>query len=203
MAARGCCLRNSAQPAACQSSAGGGVRAPSCNNAIVMKPSTLLHWAGVALAAALCTTAASAVEVGEPAPAFALATPQGETVALERLRGQVVYVDFWASWCGPCKRSFPWMNDLAARYGRDGFTIVAVNVDKKAEDAQRFLAAMPARFTVVYDAPGATPAAYAVKGMPSSYLVDRSGRVVMVEQGFRDEQKAAVESRIRELLAAR
>ena len=95
------------------------------------------------------------------------------------------------------------MNDLVARYGRDGFTIVAVNVDKKAEDAQRFLAATPARFTVVYDAAGATPSAYAVKGMPSSYLVDRSGRVVMVEQGFRDEQKPAVEARIRELLAAR
>jgi len=95
------------------------------------------------------------------------------------------------------------MNELAARYGREGFTIVAVNVDKKAEDAQRFLAATPARFTVVYDAAGATPSAYAVKGMPSSYLVDRSGRVVMVEQGFRDEDKAAVEGRIRELLAAR
>jgi peroxiredoxin len=95
------------------------------------------------------------------------------------------------------------MNELAQRYGANGFTIVAVNVDKKREDAERFLAQTPAQFTVVYDAPGATPAAFAVKGMPSSYLIDRSGRVVMVEQGFRDEQKAAVESRIRELLAAR
>jgi len=169
-----------------------------------MKRSLLLpRMTVVALAATLLAGSATAVGVGEAAPPFSLATPQGETVALERLRGQVVYVDFWASWCGPCKRSFPWMNDLVARYGRDGFTIVAVNVDKKAEDAQRFLAATPARFTVVYDAAGATPSAYAVKGMPSSYLVDRSGRVVMVEQGFRDEQKPAVEARIRELLAAR
>ncbi|HTI45393.1 MAG TPA: TlpA disulfide reductase family protein [Casimicrobiaceae bacterium] len=168
-----------------------------------MKRSVLLRWASVALAAMLHTGSAVAVGIGDAAPPFSLATSQGETIALERLRGQVVYVDFWASWCGPCKRSFPWMNELAARYGRDGFTIVAVNVDKKAEDAQRFLAATPARFTVVYDAAGATPSAYAVKGMPSSYLVDRSGRVVMVEQGFRDEDKAAVEGRIRELLAAR
>jgi len=146
---------------------------------------------------------ASAVGVGEAAPALALANAKGEPVALDKLRGQVVYVDFWASWCGPCKRSFPWMNELAQRYGASGLTVVAVNVDKKREDADRFLAATPAQFTVVYDAAGATPAAWAVKGMPSSYLIDRSGHVVLVEQGFRDEQKAGVESRIRDLLAAR
>ena len=147
--------------------------------------------------------AAHAVGVGEAAPAFALPTAKGDPVALDKLRGQVVYVDFWASLCGPCKRSFPWMNELAQRYGASGLTVVAVNVDKKREDAERFLAATPAQFTIVYDAAGTTPAVWAVKGMPSSYLVDRSGRVVMVEQGFRDEQKAGVESRIRELLAAR
>jgi cytochrome c biogenesis protein CcmG/thiol:disulfide interchange protein DsbE len=155
----------------------------------------------------LATVAAGApawaVGVGEAAPAFALNTAKGEPVALDKLRGQVVYVDFWASWCGPCKRSFPWMNELAQRYGANGLTVVAVNVDKKRDDADRFLAATPAQFTVVYDAAGATPAAWAVKGMPSSYLIDRSGRVVMVEQGFRDEQKAVVESRIRDLLASR
>jgi len=159
--------------------------------------------AAAAVALAWCPLAALAVGVGEPAPAFSLPTARGDAVALDKLRGQVVYVDFWASWCGPCKRSFPWMNELAQRYGASGFTIIAVNVDKKREDAERFLAQMPAQFTVVYDAPGATPAAFAVKGMPSSYLIDRNGRVVMVEQGFRDEQKTAVENRIRELLAAR
>jgi cytochrome c biogenesis protein CcmG/thiol:disulfide interchange protein DsbE len=164
-----------------------------------MKPARLL--AGVALA--LAPVLVHAVGVGEAPPPFSLATAKGDTVALDRLKGQVVYVDFWASWCGPCKRSFPWMNELAERYGDKGFTVVAVNVDKKREDAERFLAATPARFTVVYDAPGATPAAWAVKGMPSSYLVDRSGRVVMVEQGFRDEQKGLVEQRIRDLIAAR
>ena len=163
-----------------------------------MKPTALLLLAALTLA-----TAAGAAGVGDSAPALRLANAKGETVALEALRGQVVYVDFWASWCGPCKRSFPWMNELVQRYGDKGFTVVAVNVDKKAEDAERFLAQTPARFTVVYDPPGATPAAWAVKGIPSSYLVDRGGRIVMVEQGFRDEQKPAVEQRIRDLLAAR
>lgn len=163
------------------------------------RPAALL----LATALACASLSADAVGVGDAAPPLSLATAKGETVALESLRGQVVYVDFWASWCGPCKRSFPWMNDLVQRYGDKGLAVVAVNVDKKHEDAERFLTQTPARFTVVYDAPGVTPAAWAVKGMPSSYLVDRAGRVVMVEQGFRDEQKPAVEQRIRDLLAAR
>jgi cytochrome c biogenesis protein CcmG/thiol:disulfide interchange protein DsbE len=159
--------------------------------------------AAVLAPALLLSPGAHAVGVGDVAPALSLATAKGDTVALEALRGQVVYVDFWASWCGPCKRSFPWMNELAQRYGDKGLTIVAVNVDKKRDDADRFLAQVPARFTVVYDAPGAAPAAWAVKGMPSSYLIDRTGKVVMVEQGFRDEEKSAVEQRIRELTASR
>ena len=143
-------------------------------------------------------------KIGGPAPAFSSKrVDTGGTLDLASLRGKPVVLNFWASWCGPCKRSFPWMNELAQRYGASGLTVVAVNVDKKRADADRFLEATPAQFTVVYDAAGTTPAAWAVKGMPSSYLVDRSGRVVMVEQGFRDEQKAGVENRIRELLAAR
>jgi thiol-disulfide isomerase/thioredoxin len=151
----------------------------------------LLAFAGLALA----------VAPGEPAPAFVLPTAAGETIALDRLKGQVVYVDFWASWCGPCRRSFPWMNEMHRKYGGKGLTIVAINVDRKRPDADRFLAQFPAEFPVVYDPAGATPTVYAVKGMPSSYLVDPSGKVIAIEQGFRDEQSAALEARIRALIA--
>src|SRR5258706_12593285 len=113
-------------------------------------------------AAFLAAPPAKAADTGQPAPAFALPTAKGEVVVLERLRGKVVYVDFWASWCGPCRRSFPWMNAMNRKYGAQGLTIVAINVDKKHEDAMRFLSEMPTEFTVVYDAPGAVPAAYAV-----------------------------------------
>jgi thiol-disulfide isomerase/thioredoxin len=154
---------------------------------------TALAWARGALGA----------DPGERAPAFALPTAAGETLALERLRGQVVYVDFWASWCGPCRRSFPWMNEMNRKYAAKGLAIVAINVDKKRADAERFLAQIPAEFTVVFDAPGAVPAAYAVKGMPSSYLIDANGRVAVVEQGFRDESRAVLEEKIRALLATR
>jgi cytochrome c biogenesis protein CcmG, thiol:disulfide interchange protein DsbE len=143
---------------------------------------------------------AGAVGVGDAAPAFSLPTESGKAIALETLRGQVVYVDFWASWCGPCRRSFPWMNDMQQRYGDRGFKVVAINVDKKRTDADRFLQANAARFAVVYDPDGKAPLAYAVAGMPSSYLIDRNGNVAAVEAGFLDERTAAREDAIRSLL---
>jgi cytochrome c biogenesis protein CcmG/thiol:disulfide interchange protein DsbE len=161
-------------------------------------------WCACALAcSALNSTLTAAVAVGERAPPFVLPTAAGDTVALERLRGKVIYVDFWASWCGPCRRSFPWMNAMNRKYGSRGLAIVAINVDKKPDDAARFLSEMPAEFTVVYDAPGVVPAAYAVKGMPSAYVIDQSGNVSAVEQGFRDESRAMLEQKIRALLEPR
>jgi len=171
-------------------------------NASVGSASTLAR-ALLAAAALACAAAASAVGVGESAPSFVLPTAAGDSVALDKLRGRVVYVDFWASWCGPCRRSFPWMNDMQQKYGARGFTIVGVNVDKRRADAARFLEQTPAAFTVVYDEAGRTPEAFGVKGMPSSYLVDAAGKVVAVESGFRDEQKPVLEERIRALLPAK
>lgn len=161
--------------------------------------------AGAALAAAgigLCPCA-SAVGAGEPAPSFALPTAAGETVALDKLKGRVVYVDFWASWCGPCRHSFPWMNEMQQKYGARGFTVIGINVDKRRADAERFLRDTPAAFTIVFDEAGKTPAAFAVKGMPTSYLIDVDGKVVTVESGFRDDQKAPLEERVRALVAPR
>lgn len=145
---------------------------------------------------------AHAVRPGAAAPSFSLATAGGDRIALAGLRGRVVYVDFWASWCVPCRRSFPWMNALQDRYASAGLSIVGVNVDKRPSDAARFLRDTPAKFAIVYDAPGVTPAAYDVRGMPSSYLIDRQGVVVAVEEGFHDDRKEALEERIRALVAA-
>jgi thiol-disulfide isomerase/thioredoxin len=146
---------------------------------------------------------AGATGVGEQAPPFSLTTAHGDTIALPGLRGRIVYVDFWASWCAPCRRSFPWMNELQQRYGDRGLTIVAINVDRRRADADQFLQGNTARFAVVYDDRGTTPLAYSVKGMPSSYLIDTRGIVVNVEQGFRDDRKGAIEDQIRSLLSNR
>jgi thiol-disulfide isomerase/thioredoxin len=157
----------------------------------------------LALAAALVAPGAFALGIGDSAPPLALPDGAGQQVELSKLRGNVVYVDFWASWCGPCKRSFPWMNELSRKYASKGLQIVAINVDKKREDADRFLKGASAEFTVVYDAAGSAPAAWQVKSMPSSYLVDASGRIAWVESGFKDDRKAEVEDRIRAAIAAR
>ena len=144
----------------------------------------------------------AAVDAGAPAPAFALPDGRGELITLEKLRGHVVYVDFWASWCGPCRQSFPWMNEMQRKYGTQGFKIIGINVDKRDADAQRFLQQVPAGFTVVYDPKGQAPAAYGVKAMPNSYLIDAQGRVAGVEYGFKEDRKADLERQIAALLAA-
>jgi len=164
---------------------------------------SLAHFAfalGIALGAMSFVQAAA---VGAPAPAFALPDAAGKSVSLESLRGQVVYVDFWASWCGPCRRSFPWMNEMSQKYGERGFKVVAINVDKRRPDADRFLAQTPANFTIVFDPAGSAPTAWNVVGMPSSFLVDARGNVAATEEGFNDERKAELEAKIRALLPAR
>lgn len=166
-----------------------------------MKRINALRVVALAAAAWLLPLPAVAVEAGDAAPAFSLPTAKGEPLALDRLRGKVVYVDFWASWCGPCRRSFPWMNEMQQKYGAKGLVVVGINVDKKRGDADKFLAQIPAAFAIAFDEAGTTPSAFGVKGMPSSYLIDASGKVVYVERGFLDEHRAELEQRVASLVA--
>jgi len=136
-----------------------------------------------------------------PAPDVGWRTDVGE-LRLDELRGKVVYLDFWASWCTPCRESFPWMNALQERFADRGLEVVAVNLDKDAALVERFLERYPAQFTVAYDPSGATAARFQVKGMPSSYLIDRQGRVHLAHAGFREADQAELEARVSALLAA-
>jgi thiol-disulfide isomerase/thioredoxin len=106
----------------------------------------------------------------------------------QELKGQVILLDFWASWCGPCKLSFPAMEELNKKYSASGLTIVAVSVDEKSENMQRFLKSNKASFAVVRDAHHKLVAAANVKAMPTSFLVDRSGRIRFIHNGFDREQ---------------
>jgi thiol-disulfide isomerase/thioredoxin len=128
---------------------------------------------------------------------------QGESALLEKLalyKGQVIYLDFWASWCVPCRKSFPWMNAMQEKYKKDGFVVVAVNLDAEHEEAQRFLEKNTAVFDVVYDPKGETPKKYGVKGMPTSYLIGRDGKVKIAHTGFFSKKKPQYESEIQSLL---
>jgi len=134
------------------------------------------------------------------APAFAVQTDAG-TLSRDDLRNQVVYLDFWASWCGPCRQSFPWMNEMQARYGSQGFKVVAINLDDDRANADRFLAEVEANFEIGYDPDGKTAETYNLKVMPSSYLIDRDGNLALAHKGFKTRDRASMETRIKELLA--
>lgn len=148
--------------------------------------------AGLAVA---FTAPALATEAGAMAPALDLPGLKGP-VNLAAMKGQVVYVDFWASWCGPCKLSFPFLNEMQARHGAKGFRVVGVNLDAKREDADGFLASTPAQFAVAFDPKGDSARRFAVKAMPSSVLIGRDGKVLVVHRGFKLEDRAEIESHI-------
>lgn len=153
----------------------------------------------MAAALALSALPGQAIEVGQLAPAFELPARQGLLKSSE-LKGQVVYLDFWASWCGPCKQSFPWMNEMNARYASKGLRVVGVNLDQKPEDAKAFLGDNPATFDIAFDAKASTPRQYGVRGMPTSMLIGADGKVLLVHTGFRLEQRKELEQQIRQAL---
>lgn len=155
------------------------------------------------LALALRSTSAWSVDPGQPAPEFSLSQADGKPLHLSALRGKVVYVDFWASWCAPCRRSFPWMNAMHDKYAANGLVVVGINVDQRKPDAEKFLAQVPAKFAIAFDTPGDSPKAYGIRAMPSSVLIDAHGRVVAVHAGFRDEDREQLEAKIRAALSPR
>ena len=159
----------------------------------------------IAAAAALCFALAAvpafALDVGQAAPDIEL---PGASLAprLAALRGKVVYVDFWASWCGPCRQSFPWLNDMQQKYGAQGLQVVGVNVDAKRADAEQFLSEVPARFALAFDPKGDAPRRVGVKAMPTAILIAADGKVVKVHQGFRENDRAELEALLVATLAA-
>ena len=145
--------------------------------------------------ATVVTLGVHAVEVGQPAPNIALAgTPVASQLA--DLRGRYVYVDFWASWCGPCRLSFPWMGALQARYKPSELTVVTINVDKQRRDADRFLQQNPAGFAVAYDPAGESAKRFALKTMPSSFLIGPDGQVLWTHRGFTLDQRPELDRQI-------
>lgn len=153
-------------------------------------------------AAAICLALAGPAAAKRPiaAPSFRLSTPNG-TVALDSLRGKVVYLDFWASWCQPCQRSFPWMSELQQRHASDGLTVVAINLDKSREAADAFLEKHPPEFVVAFDSTGKTAEAYHVPAMPTSFLIGRDGTLLDSHAGFDPRRTAEIEKRIEQALA--
>ena len=117
------------------------------------------------------------------------------------LKGKVVLVDFWASWCGPCKESFPVLDELYKTYGKSGFVVIGINLDDKPKAMDEFLKRRPVTFPMVRDSAKTLVAAVDIQTMPTSFLVDRSGKVHSVHSGFRGaETKRAYVQEIEALL---
>ena len=131
-------------------------------------------------------------------PARAAGAPDG--LNLDAYRGKVVYLDFWASWCAPCKLSFPYMEQMTAIYPHNKFVVIAVNVDHSREKADAFISNIGSKLPVVYDPKGLLAGRYQINEMPTSILIGRDGRVRYVHKGFFPEQMVAYEAHISELL---
>lgn len=144
---------------------------------------------------------ATGVAVGDTAPETQLPNlgDSGST-SLGQFKGKVVYLDFWASWCGPCRLSFPQLEQLHGELGPDGFEVFAINVDEFENDALAFLREIPVSYHVVRDASGETPRNWGILGMPTGFLIDRNGVVRKVHQGYRKNDGAALRLEIIELL---
>jgi len=155
-----------------------------------------------ALALISVQTAAFAAEIGSKAPDCALASINDtQRYNLQQFNGKVLYVDFWASWCPPCAKSFPFMNDLYRDLKDSGLEVIGVNLDRAPEDAQTFLVKYPANFTVLADAEEKCARNFDVKAMPSSYLVDRNGIIRHVHLGFRAGEVKDLRVLAKQLLA--
>ncbi len=133
------------------------------------------------------------------APEFSLPGRVG-TVALDSLRGRAVFVDFWASWCEPCRRSFPWLKMLHQRYAAKGLTVVAINLDKDRDAADAFLEKYAAPFPVAFDPGGTSAEAFGVSAMPSSFLIGPNGALLYTHAGFDPHKLGAIEQLIQEAL---
>lgn len=143
----------------------------------------------------------AALDPGAPLPELTLPGRDGKPVALEALRGEVLLVDFWASWCAPCRDSFPWFARLHDELGPRGLQVVAISLDEDRAEAERFLANYPAPFTVLFDVDAKSGPLFALPAMPTSFVVGRDGVVRACHAGFRERDRDALRAELEAALA--
>ena len=165
------------------------------------------HFKSAVLAALLLVMfapAALAVEVGQSAPKFNLSSVDGKgKVNLESYRGKVVYLDFWASWCPPCRKAMPQIEQMRKDYSSDEFAVVAVNLDNDLKKAHKVLAKEPVGYVSGSDPKQNLPKRYEIKTMPTAYLIDRNGVIRYIHEGFRKGDEKEIRAEIDKLLRAK
>jgi peroxiredoxin len=166
-----------------------------------MKLERIRAWLAAGLVSAALAAPAAALEKGDKAPDFSAPGVTGGTISLATYRGKVVYLDFWASWCGPCAQALPALDKLRQEFGPGDFQVVAVNVDREPKLAQAFLKKRPIGYPSAIDPKGSLPARFGVDSMPTSFLIDRTGVVRHVQRGFRERDVAPLRLQIQQLVA--
>jgi peroxiredoxin len=143
---------------------------------------------------------AAAVDTNSPAPDFTLNAQTGKPVELTQFKGQVVMLNFWASWCGPCRQEMPLLDSIYKKYGKLGFTMIGVNVEPDSKAANDWLKQTPVTFPILYDTDSKVSKLYGVSGMPSTVIVDRKGTVRMIHHGYKPGDEEEYLSSIRSLM---
>jgi peroxiredoxin len=152
----------------------------------------------VLLSVALYGTAGAEVE--GPAPDFALKSGSGANLRLSEFRGEVVMINFWASWCGPCRQEMPLLDELYSQYKPLGFTILGVNVEEDSSKAKEVLEDIPVSFPVLFDTDSTVSKLYNVVAMPSTVLVDRDGNMRYLHRGYKPGYEDAYQEQVRALI---
>lgn len=155
---------------------------------------------GLFLALSAAGVPASTGLVGEPAPDFALKSASGDNLRLSEYRGEVVMINFWATWCGPCRQEMPLLDELYSRYSRVGFQLLGVNIDDDSGKAVDMVAELGVSFPVLFDADKSVSERYEVEAMPVTILVDRNGTVRHVHHGYKPGYEEKYLTEIRALL---
>jgi len=135
-----------------------------------------------------------------PAPDFTLPARDGGKIHLGDLRGQVVMINFWATWCGPCRQEMPLLEQIHEKYEPLGFTLLGVNVEPDSKEAQAWLAKMGVTFPILFDRDNAVSSSFGVEAMPSSVLIDREGHVRHVHRGYKPGDESVYADLIRDLV---
>src|SRR5262245_61316532 len=154
----------------------------------------------LALAALACALPVSATTPEPMAPDFTLPARSGGAVHLNDLKGQVVMINFWASWCGPCRQEMPLLEQIQEKYQPLGFTLLGVNVEPDSAEAEKFLKNVSVSFPILFDRENAVSARFGVEAMPSSVLIDREGNVRHVHRGYKPGDEAVYADLIRGLV---
>jgi peroxiredoxin len=153
--------------------------------------------AAILASASVLATASDAMG---PAPAFTLNDLSGASRALSQYKGQVVMVNFWATWCGPCQQEMPLLDQMYKKFKPVGFTLIGVNVDKDAPPVKDLLARKPVSFPVLLDPTNAVSKAYHLDEMPSSVIIDKTGTIRYVHRGYKPGDENEYQDRIRQLI---